>query len=153
MCNYIMVRYWGIRLSRGARRTVVGQRIAEHADDLAVFADYLGIKSLERFLGQTSMSRKGARQGRLCPEPRWHSAAEGLRTVRSLLNYLSGYPHSDRYYKEVRTDLATFERALERAERRGVRWRLVAWSAPYYFCRGGRPARISVPVRVVAAAT
>src|SRR5262249_13164556 len=139
MCRHIMVRYWGIRLQRGsrARLTVVGQRIAEHAEDLAVFADCLGVKSLECFLGQTSVSREGARQGMPGPEPRWHSAAEGLRTVRSLLSYLRGYPRSDGYYKEVRTELATFERALERAERRGMRWHLVAWSARRSFCRGG----------------
>ena len=136
-----------------ARLTAVGQRIAEHAEDLAVFAEHLGVKSLECFLGQTSGSRKGVRQGRPGPEPRWHSAAEGLRTVRSLLSYLSWYPRSDRYYKEVRTELAMFQRALERAERRGVRWRLVAWSARHYFCRGGRPSRDSRPVRVVAAAS
>jgi hypothetical protein len=152
MCRYIKVRYWGIRLQWRSRRTVVGQRIAEHADDLTVFADYLGVKSLESFLGQGSVSRKGARQGRPCPEPQWHSAAEGLRSVRSLLSYLSWYPCTDGYYKGVRMELIRFERVLERAERRGLRWRLVAWSERRYFCRGGRPSRDSRPVRIVAAA-
>jgi hypothetical protein len=155
MCRHIMIRYYGIRLECGsrARLTVVGQRIAQHAEDLAVFADYLRVKSLEYSLGQASVQRKRARPGGPGPEPRWHSAAEGLRTVRSLLSYLSWYPRSDGYYKEVRTELAMFERALERAERRGVRWHLVAWSAPYYFCRGWRPSRDSPPVRAVVAAT
>ena len=155
MCRYIMVRYWGIRLQRGsrARLTAVGQRIAEHAEDLAVFAEHRGVKSLECFLGQTIVPRKRTRARGPRPDLRWHLAAEGLRTVRSLLSYLRWYPRSDGYYNEVRTELAAFEKGLERAERRGVRWRLVAWSAPHHLCRGGRPSRDFRPVRAVGAAT
>jgi hypothetical protein len=155
MCRHIRVKYCGIRLECGSRPrlTVVSQQIAQHADDLAVFADYLRVKSLECFLGQRSVQRKRTRRGGPSREPQWHWPADGLRTVRSLLRYLSCYPRSDGYYKQVRTELALFERTLERAERQGVRWHLVAWSAPYYFCRGGRRSRDFPPVRVVAATT
>ena len=58
------------------------------------------------------------------PPEQWFSAADGLATVRPLLQHVDAHPNAIPSSSEVANELAGFVHLLEEAERRGIRWHL-----------------------------
>jgi hypothetical protein len=58
-------------------------------------------------------------------EDEWFTAAEGLATVRGLLDYLTTHTEGVAEVRRVIGDLRALEQLLRRLEREGIRWRLV----------------------------
>ncbi len=58
-------------------------------------------------------------------EDQWFTAAEGLATVRGLLDYLTTHTERVAEVRRVIGDLRALEQLLRRLEREGIRWHLV----------------------------
>src|SRR5262245_12771877 len=53
------------------------------------------------------------------PDEEWHDPADGLRTVRGLIDHMTSQPHEVPQPEKVRADLEVVARDLESAERSG----------------------------------
>ena len=58
------------------------------------------------------------------PEEEWFSAADGLKTVRTLAQHLEKHPHVLSGSEEILEDLKEYDRILSRFEKQGIRWHL-----------------------------
>jgi hypothetical protein len=61
------------------------------------------------------------------PEPQWFDAAEGLQTVRAVMEFLTSAPAaigSETF--PVLLELREYERVLQKTADRGLRWHLAA---------------------------
>jgi len=61
------------------------------------------------------------------PQPQWFSGAEGLVTVRALIDHLAAIPAAlGSETPSVMIELKEYERVLRKASDRGLRWHLAA---------------------------
>ena len=116
---------------------VNGRALARYEDALEKVALRLGVKPLIEFFSadENSMSlliEEGAGNPELVrrlPPPQWYAPADGLATVRALINTLTADPQQlGTEGPQVLTELKEYAAVLERADRAGHRWHLaVSW--------------------------
>jgi hypothetical protein len=116
---------------------VNGRALARYEDALEKVALRLGVRPLIEFFSadENSMSlliEEGAGNPELVrrlPPPQWYSPADGLATVRALVNALEADPQQlGTEGPQVVIELQEYARVLDRAERAGHRWHLaVSW--------------------------
>jgi hypothetical protein len=116
---------------------VNGRSLARHEDALEKLALQLGVRPLIEFFSadENSMSlliEEGAGNPeimRRLPPPQWYTAADGLATVRALLDALAEEPQllgSDG--ERVLSELREYAVVLEKTQAREMRWHLaVSW--------------------------
>jgi hypothetical protein len=116
---------------------VNGRSLARHEDALEKLALQLGVRPLIEFFSadENSMSlliEEGAGNPeimRRLPPPQWYTAADGLATVRALLDALVEEPQllgSDG--ERVLSELREYAVVLEKTQAREMRWHLaVSW--------------------------
>ncbi len=116
---------------------VNGRSLARHEDALEKLALQLGVRPLIEFFSadENSMSlliEEGAGNPeimRRLPPPQWYSAADGLATVRALLDALAEEPQllgTDG--ERVLSELREYAVVLEKTQVREMRWHLaVSW--------------------------
>ena len=116
---------------------VNGRSIARHEDALERLALKLGVKPLIEFFSadENSMSlliEEGAGDKdliRRLPPPQWYSPAEGLKTVRALVDALQHEPQQlGSEGEQVLSELLEYAVVLEKTKARELRWHLaVSW--------------------------
>jgi hypothetical protein len=116
---------------------VNGRALARYEDALEKVALRLGVKPLIEFFSadENSMSlliEEGAGNPELVrrlPPPQWYSPADGLSTVRALINTLTADPQQlGTEGPQVLAELKEYAAVLDRADRAGHRWHLaVSW--------------------------
>jgi hypothetical protein len=116
---------------------VNGRSLARHEDALERLALRLGVRPLIEFFSadENSMSlliEEGAGNQELIrrlPPPQWYSPADGLITVRALLDTLSREPQLlGTEGAQVLSELREYAQVLEKAQKREMRWHLaVSW--------------------------
>lgn len=116
---------------------VNGRSMARHEDALERLALRLGVKPLIEFFSadENSMSlliEEGAGDKdliRRLPPPQWYSPAEGLRTVRALVDALQHEPQQlGSEGEQVLSELLEYAVVLEKTKARELRWHLaVSW--------------------------
>ncbi len=100
---------------------------------LDALAREAGVRPLTEFLTEDpeSAAWKSIAEGDEVPSPgcppdsEWFAAADGLTTVRGLLQYLTTHTERVAEVRRVLGDLRQFEQLLRRLEREGIRWHLV----------------------------
>jgi hypothetical protein len=111
-------------LPAGARRRP-GQPPMQYLDGLAQEA---GVRPLSDFVSGESDSYFGEGKATTTedglPSSRWFTAAEGLVTIRSLLDYLTIHTEVVAEVKRVISELRQCEEVLVELEQKGVRWHL-----------------------------
>jgi hypothetical protein len=116
---------------------VNGRSLARHEDALERLALGLGVRPLIEFFSadENSMSlliEEGAGNQELMrrlPPPQWYSPADGLSTVRALLDALMDEPQQlGTEGEQVISELMGYERVLKKTHERQMRWHLaVSW--------------------------
>ncbi len=116
---------------------VNGRSLARHEDALEKLALQLGVRPLIEFFSadENSMSlliEEGAGNPeiiRRLPPPQWYSAADGLATVRALLDALAEEPLLlGTEGERVLSELHEYAVVLEKTQVRELRWHLaVSW--------------------------
>lgn len=116
---------------------VNGHALARNEDALEKLAIRLSVKPLLEFFSadQNSMAlllEEGAGDpewAKTLPPPQWFSPADGLATVRALLEYLTEFPAAlGSETKRVISELTEYELVLAKAVQRSLRWQLaVSW--------------------------
>lgn len=116
---------------------VNGRSLARHEDALERLALRLGVKPLIEFFSadENSMSlliEEGAGDRdliRRLPPPQWYAAADGLKTVRTLVTALQDEPQQlGSEGEQVVSELLEYVVVLEKAQARDLRWHLaVSW--------------------------
>jgi hypothetical protein len=116
---------------------VNGHALARNEDALERLAERLSVKPLLEFFSadRNSMALlldQGAGNpdwGSHLPQPQWFAPDDGLRTIRSLLDFLAMAPAalgSDTEF--VSRELREYETVLRKTSQRGLRWHLaVSW--------------------------
>jgi hypothetical protein len=116
---------------------VNGHALARNEDALERLADRLSVKPLLDFFSadRNSMALlldQGAGDpewSRHLPQPQWFPPEDGLRTIRSLIDFLAMSPAALGSDTEVvARELREYETVLRKTESRGYRWHLaVSW--------------------------
>jgi hypothetical protein len=116
---------------------VNGRALARYEDALEKLALRLGVKPLIEFFSadENSMSQlieEGAGNPELVrrlPPPQWYSPADGLATIRALINTMEADPQQlGTEGPQVLAELQEYARVLDKAARAGHRWHLaVSW--------------------------
>jgi hypothetical protein len=116
---------------------VNGRSLARHEDTLERLALRLGVRPLIEFFSadENSMSlliEEGAGNPELMrrlPPPQWYAPADGLTTVRALVEALRDEPQLlGTEGAQVLAELGEYVVVLEKAQARQVRWHLaVSW--------------------------
>ena len=102
--------------------TVDGTALSEAADDLDHLARDADVKPLSQFISIDD-DEYGVldEAGIEAPAVQWFSAAEGLKTVRALLDVLRRGPGAD---EALLDELSALEQVLVEADARGAGWHL-----------------------------
>ena len=109
---------------------VDGKALSRAEEELASMAGEIGVRPLMEFF---SMSREeaanqaqefntGLDMDSFAED--WFTAAEGLQTVRALLEHVDAHPDKVPSGAGVANELTGFVHVLEEAQRRGIRWHL-----------------------------
>ena len=116
---------------------VNGRSLARHEDALEKLALRLGVRPLIEFFSadENSMSlliEEGAGNQELMrrlPPPQWYSPADGLSTIRALLDALVDEPQQlGTEGDQVISELMEYARVLKKTHDRQMRWHLaVSW--------------------------
>jgi hypothetical protein len=116
---------------------VHGQALARNEESLHRLADKLEVPPLLDFFSadENSMALlldQGAGEpewSRHLPQPQWYAAADGLASVRALIHFLDLNPVAiGSETKSVLRELLEYERVLQKAAERKLRWHLaVSW--------------------------
>lgn len=116
---------------------VNGRSLARHEDALEKLALGLEVRPLIEFFSadENSMSlliEEGAGNRELMrrlPAPQWYAPADGLATVRTLIDALSNEPQLlGTESSQVLSELKEYARVLDKTHERGLRWHLaVSW--------------------------
>ncbi len=111
--------------------TFVDGKAIAHADEeiLADIFRSLNVRPLTDFFSQNSEEfeeffDEEADIPEDLPEEEWFSAADGLKTVRTLARHLQDHPDAIAGSEEILEDLKEYERILSRFEKEGIRWHL-----------------------------
>lgn len=109
---------------------VNGHTLSRYEREMAQVAAECGVKGLMEFFGMSTDDVAGLVEdagGELSETEittdRWFPAADGLATVRALLDYLQEHPKTAGA-GDLAKELETWQDVLSRAAREGVRWRL-----------------------------
>ena len=106
----------------GIDATVDGKALARAGALLGRLAASAGVTPLEGFISVDSDDYGILEDAGIeVPAPSWFSAADGLRTVRALLDGVSRGRKSD---EALLADLRILEQVLVQAQERNVRWHL-----------------------------
>ena len=112
--------------------THVDGKALSHADtQLQALAQRLGVTPLMEFfsvdpedmLAEAEEFDVGVTADEV-PAEQWFSADAGLQTVQTLLAHLDANPGAIEAGPAVANELSTFQRVLEQARERGIRWHL-----------------------------
>lgn len=103
-----------------------------HADEKAIdrLCKKLKVRPLLDFCSQDPeeladfIAEEGGQVPEELPAEQWFEAAEGLATVRALLEHLAKNPEALKNAKAIITDLKEFEAVLARLEKRKIHWHL-----------------------------
>jgi hypothetical protein len=116
---------------------VNGHALARNEDALERLAERLDVHPLLEFFSadENSMAlllEQGAESpawSRPLPRPQWFDAAEGLLTVRALIDFLAANPTAQGSETQpVLIELRSYERVLLKTAQHGLRWHLaVSW--------------------------
>jgi hypothetical protein len=116
---------------------VNGQALARNEDALERLAERLNVRPLLEFFSadENSMAlllEQGAASpdwARHLPQPQWFDAPDGLRTVRTLIDFLAKAPTAlGSETPPVLAELREYERVLHKTARYGLRWHVaVSW--------------------------
>jgi hypothetical protein len=116
---------------------VNGHALARNEDALERLADRLNVRPLLEFFSadENSMAlllEQGAANPEWAshlPQPQWFEAAEGLRTVRALMDFLVAFPAAlGSETQPVLIDLREYDRVLHKAAQHELRWHVaVSW--------------------------
>lgn len=116
---------------------VHGQTLARNEEGLHRLATKLAVPPLLEFFSadENSMALlmdQGVDEpewSRHLPQPQWFAAADGLATVRTLIEYLTLNPAAfGSETKPIVGELLEYERVLEKTAHRNLRWHLaVSW--------------------------
>jgi hypothetical protein len=116
---------------------VNGHALARNEDALERLAERLDVHPLLEFFSadENSMAlllEQGAGSpawARPLPQPQWFDAAEGLLTVRALIDFLDANPTAQGSETQpVLIELRSYERVLLKTAQHGLRWHLaVSW--------------------------
>jgi hypothetical protein len=116
---------------------VNGQALARNEDALEQLAMRLKVSPLLQFfsIDKNSMAllleQEAGSRDLPChlPQPQWFSAADGLLTVRALIDFLSTAPVAlGSETQPVLIELREYERVLAKTAQHGLRWHLeVSW--------------------------
>jgi hypothetical protein len=116
---------------------VNGHALARNEDALESLAGRLKVSPLLEFFSadENSMAlllEQGAGDpdwARHLPQPQWFNAAEGLVTIRALIDFLAADPAAlGSETPPVLLELGEYERVLTKTAQRGLRWHLaVSW--------------------------
>ncbi|MGA3081259.1 MAG: hypothetical protein ABSD44_07740 [Terracidiphilus sp.] len=116
---------------------VNGHALARNEDALERLAERLDVHPLLEFFSadENSMAlllEQGAESplwARPLPQPQWFDAAEGLLTVRALIEFLDANPTAQGSETQpVLIELRSYERVLLKTAQHGLRWHLaVSW--------------------------
>jgi hypothetical protein len=104
---------------------VNGKALARLGEDLEMMAERAGVPPLMSFF---SASREDLGEfldeeemgAVTLPPEQWFSAETGLKTVRALWTEAGNAPE----FEPVKSDLREFERVLQQAQAKGIRWHL-----------------------------
>jgi hypothetical protein len=114
---------------------VNGRALARNEEALGRLAASMGVNSLLDFFSadENSMAlllEQGTGNpewARNLPEPQWFAPRDGLITIRSFLSFLSANATAlGSETPSVLAELREYERVLEKAGARGLRWHLAA---------------------------
>jgi hypothetical protein len=116
---------------------VNGHALARNEDALEQLAQRLDVHPLLEFFSadedsMAMLQEQGAEEleekPRL-PQPQWFNASDGLQTVRALIGFLREAPTAlGSGTRPVLMELGEYERVLQKAEKRGLRWHVaVSW--------------------------
>jgi hypothetical protein len=114
---------------------VNGHALARNEDALERLAEHLNVNSLLDFFSadENSMAlllEQGAGNpewARHLPRPQWFTAAEGLLTVRALIDFIAATPAAlGSETPPVLLELREYDRVLSKTAQRGLRWHLAA---------------------------
>lgn len=116
---------------------VNGQALARNEDGLERLAQRIGVTPLLDFFSadENSMAlllEQGAGNPEWAthlPQPQWFRAQDGLKTVRSMIQFFEESPAAfGSETQPVQQELREYEIVLEKTERFGLRWHLaVSW--------------------------
>jgi len=116
---------------------VNGHALARNEDALEKLAERLGVKPLLEFFSadENSMAlllEEGAGDpewAKTLPPPQWFSPADGLVSIRRLLDFLRNTPTAlGSETTPVVSELEEYERVLRKTAQRSLRWQLaVSW--------------------------
>lgn len=116
---------------------VNGHALARNEDALERLADRLNVRSLLEFFSadENSMALLMDRGtvypewARHLPQPQWFDPAEGLRTVRALIDFLVANPTAlGSETPPVLNELREYDRVLHKTTKRQLRWHVaVSW--------------------------
>lgn len=102
-----------------------GQHPLRHLETLAREA---GVRPLLEFVCEDPDSGRTEEAGQTSPGglpiSRWFTAAEGLETIRGLIDYLTVHTEAAAEVKQVIGELRQFEKVLRRLDNEGILWHL-----------------------------
>ena len=104
-----------------------GRALSKHSLDLDFLAKQAGVIPILTFFSATPAELAGlmedqVQKGVPRPEEHWFSAADGLKTISSLLNSLEDTPHPESL--RLTKELTEFQHVLQAARSRNVCWHL-----------------------------
>jgi hypothetical protein len=114
----------------GFETQVGGKALAREEDSLNAIARSLKVMPLMEFFSFDTeeaielMEFEGDPSKADIPETQWFDAADGLKTVQTLLSYITSHPDSVGNTQAVIEDLTEFEEVLEQAQENGLTWHL-----------------------------
>lgn len=109
---------------------VTATALAQSVDALVDVADQLDVRPLADFFSQSEEDMAAFMDSDEMelddevdvPEEQWFDAAEGLNTIRSMIDYFAEHPQEAE--AAVVADLKAFEKVLAQADERHIRWHL-----------------------------
>jgi hypothetical protein len=110
---------------------VDGKALSWAEEELKALAGRLGVTPLmdffsadpEELLAQAEEFNTGLTPDEV-PKEQWFPSAEGLKTVRALLEYVDAHPSEFPSAASIANELAGFQFVLEAADKGGIRWHL-----------------------------
>lgn len=115
--------------TRDLDQDVNGNYLSKYNDELESIAKRAGVTPLMNFFSAskdelTAFAEQSGVQlpATKLPDEAWFTAADGLRTVKALLQNVAAL--NSKHASRVESELLEFARVLELAEANGVRWHL-----------------------------
>ena len=108
--------------------TVNGKSLSKHNEKLEEIAKLLAVKPLISFFGEDTSEFLEDEDVEIKENwetnEKWFEAGEGLKTINSLLEYLTENPQAFESANYVIDDLRAFELILSEAQKQNIKWHL-----------------------------